>query len=488
MFGNSRALLLLALLALSVTTLFGAPKDAAIREIIGKGSAASAHWGIYAADVETGSLVANVNGGKLMIPASTRKLVTAALITEYLEADKRFETVAHIPALPREGVANGDLVVRAIGDPTWRPALLGGRPGKTKLAEMARLIRRAGVERVTGDLIIDASRFDDPAPVPPGWEWEDLQTIDGTIPSAFGVDANLAGVRIAPASIGQPPAISSSGSPVFDLLNEAVTGARGSAPTFQLHRSLDGHTLKFTGSLPADSSEGARSVPIGDPIGFAGAELLATLASEGVKVDGDLRISSDSIKVGHVVAIVQSTPLGIPLRAASGETIAPSVLSQMNKSSDNHLAESLYLLAGAEAFAKASYRSAAEAEKQYWSSLDVSGSDIVGIDGSGLARRNLIKSRTLVSLLLDKFDNTAFTDSLPIAGVDGTLRYRLNDQGLAKRVAAKTGTLTGVSGLAGYVTTNSGRQVAFSILANGYSVSASSMRRTVDDIVHVLAK
>ncbi len=480
--------ILCLLILVCATTLAAAPKDARVRAVVAKGSADLAHWGVYAVDVESGAVVADVGGGKLMVPASTRKLVTAALVTEYLEADKRFETVAHVPAIPRDGIALGDLVVRGCGDPTWRPALLGGRPGASKLRELARVIRRSGVERVTGDLVIDTSRFEDASPVPPGWEWEDLQTIDGAIPSVFGIDANLAGVRISPASTGQPPVVSHSGRPAFEIVNRAVTGSRGSAPTFQLSRSLDGGALTLTGSLPADSAAGARSVPVGDPVSFAAAELLAALGEEGVAVEGEVRLSADSIAVGHVVAIIQSAPLGMPLRASSGETIAPPILSEMNKSSDNHLAESLYLLAGAEAFGRGSYRSASEAEKRYWKSLGVSASNVVGIDGSGLARRNLITPSAMVALLVDKSDNTAFMDSLPVAGVDGTLRYRLHDEGLSKRVFAKTGTLTGVSALAGYVTTNSGRQVAFAIMANNYTASASSIRGVIDEAVGVLAE
>lgn len=472
--GARRLLAAVALLLLPAAVALAAPRDQEIRTLVSKGSADRANWAVYAVNLDTGAALADVNGGKLMIPASTRKLVSTALAARYIGGDKRIETLAHVGAVPSGGTVSGDLVVRAMGDPSWNPDLLGGRPGGSVLRDLAKKIASAGVTRVDGDLVIDASRFDVPAPLPDGWEWQDMQTVDGAIPAVFGIDKNLCGVRIEPAGTGQPPTADVPAG-AFDLVNNAVTGSRGSAPTFTLFRSLDGSRVELMGSLPADSGAATRSIPLGHPAEYAAEQMLRILGESGVAVSGKVRISLDSVPARNAVGIVSSPTIAEMMAAA-------------NKPSDNYIAESLYLLAGAHVFSRGSYRASHELESRYWKSIKVEGADVEGVDGSGLSRRNFVTPKAMVALLADMKDDQAFLESLPVAGVDGTMRYRLAEQGLSKRVRAKTGTLTGVVGLAGYATTNNGSTVAFAVYANNFTASAPTIRAVVDDVVGVLAR
>ncbi len=163
-------------------------------------------------------------------------------------------------------------------------------------------------------------------------------------------------------------------------------------------------------------------------------------------------------------------------------------MSGANKPSDNFLAESLYILAGAEVFGKGSYNASYQAEANLWKSLKVPDTEVVSIDGSGLSRRNLITPHAFVELLIEMKDEELFVSSLPLSGIDGTMRYRLTKNGMAKRVQAKTGTLTGVSSLSGYVVKNNGQPVAFSIIVNNYACSTGTIRAKIDDIVEVFAR
>lgn len=454
-----------------------APLDDAIRAEISKGPAARASWGVYAIDAASGKELATVNSERLFLPASNRKIISTALALEMMGGPTAtVETIVHSTAPPSGGTVSGDLVVKAVGDPSWVPELLGGRSGRSVLLDLARQVAAAGVSDVTGDLVIDTSRFREPESFPPGWDWENMQESYGSIPAVLGYNRNLASVTVTPGGRGQPVAISVGGaeSP-FDVVNTSTTGGADAPPTLDLRRSLDGTRLYVRGGLASNAGTSSRAVPMGAPTRFTAAELKAVLGEAGVTVRGEARLSSESIAVGTRLASVKSAPLG-------------EIVAITNRESDNYLAESVYLLAGAAAFSRGSYEAAQKAEERLWTRLKIGRDEYESADGSGLSRKNLVTPHAMVTLLEDLKDNDAFVDSLAVSGRRGTLRFRLGEDGMAGRVKAKTGTLDGVTALSGYVTTAGGRTLVFSIMANNHSSSNTPIRARVDSIVALLAR
>lgn len=473
-----RTLLLAATLACLLPSWVGAaPLDDAIRAEISKGPAARASWGVYAIDAATGREVADVNGSHLFLPASNRKVISTALALETMGGPTAtVETVVHSTAAPAGGTVAGDLVVKAVGDPSWVSELLGGRSGRSVLMDLARQVAAAGVSEVSGDLVIDTSRFREPESFPPGWDWENMQESYGSIASVLGYNRNLASVTVTPGGRGQPVGISVGGaeSP-FEVINTSTTGGADAPPTLDLRRSLDGTRLFVRGSVASNTATATRAVPMGAPTRFAGAEFKALLAEAGVTVRGTLRLSGEAIPVGTRLASVKSAPLG-------------DIIAITNRESDNFLAESVYLLAGAAAFSRGSYEASQKAEERLWTRLKITRDEYESADGSGLSRKNLVTPHAMVTLLNSMKDNDAFVDSLAVSGRRGTLRFRLGDDGMAGRVKAKTGTLDGVTALSGYVTTSGGRTIVFSILANNHSSSNAPIRTRVDNIVSMMAR
>jgi D-alanyl-D-alanine carboxypeptidase/D-alanyl-D-alanine-endopeptidase (penicillin-binding protein 4) len=455
-----------------------APLDSEIQALINQGASARAHWGVYAVRGKQREVIADVNGGRLFIPASNRKLVSTALALETLGPEYVLRTVAHVAETPVGGVVSGDLVIRAVGDPSWAAdnGLLDGRPGRSVLQDLARQIAEAGITQVRGDLVIDTSRFREADFIPPGWDWENLQMSFASLPSVFGINHNLGAVRVVPGRVDEPVIVEPMGSVnPFTVINRSVTGRAGSQPTIELRRSIDGRELLVRGSLSADAAEGIRSIPLGEPTLFAARELLGILTERGVRIEGKVAFSDRSIPLGQVVGTVRSAPL-------------PNILAVTNKDSENHLAESLYLLAGAEVFTTASYRASYDAEARMWSRLGVDGADVSPSDGSGLSRKNLITPRAIVRLLDSLEGNEVYVESLARTGSRGTLRYRLSDAGMTGRIRGKTGTLDGVTALSGYIDHGNDRVVVFAILVNNFSGNTSTIRGRVDDIVKVLAR
>ncbi len=469
-----RLLLVLLLPFLLMTQLYAGPLSNDARRIVETGRSAEASWGIYAIDVQSGQVIADYNGSKLLIPASTRKLVSTAMAVSLFNPDERITTELWAGSLSADGRGT-DVVLLAQGDPTWTPELQGGRPGSAVLRRIARQAREAGLQVIAGDLMIDVSSFDDPEPIPPGWPWHEFLSGYASRPAVLSVNKNLVGVSISPARQGQPLNIRfTQPTAPFELINNSSTLRPGAVPTIQFHQSLGDNTLMVTGGVAGDSETASRSLPIGNPTKAAAELLEAIMIEEGIIITGSIRYVTGSRRQGVLLATIE------------GATIS-SIVERTNLVSDNYLAESLYLLCARKRFGTASYLGAWEAEDRFWSRIGVPEREYRARDGSGLTRENLITPRAQVELLRAYRDVDWFFNSLPESGRSGTLRYRLSQNGMAGRVNAKTGTLADVSALSGYVRTRSGRTIAFCVMANHYTASAATMRQKIDQVVELLA-
>lgn len=467
----------LFLFVLLTSPVFSAPLDDEIeRQLMNRSSTASAHTGVYAVNLDTGKVIADVQGEKLFIPASTRKLVSTALAARAFEGSEKIITpISYSGNASASGRVTGDLIIHAQGDPSWRSTFRRGRSGDSVFESVATQIRQQGISSFSGDLIVDTSDFDKPDLLPIGWDWDDLLTRDGAKPSALSIDRSLVGIQLSPASIGQPVNVRVL-SPVtpFEIINTSETVSSGRVPTLTFERGMAGKQIMISGNLPAGSDTSGRSVVLGEPTLYAALVMKEVLQENGITIDGNVRLS-DSVPRGEVVAIIESASYF-------------ELLAEANHESDNHVAEILYLLAGKKQFGQASYNASQRTEEQFWKSLGVASSQVEPIDGSGLSRRNLITPKALATLLEEMADNQSFTESLSVAGVSGTLRYRLSEEKLQNRVRGKTGTLTGIGALAGYADTNSGDIVAFAIMVNNHTSSSGEIRNRIDKIVETLSR
>jgi D-alanyl-D-alanine carboxypeptidase/D-alanyl-D-alanine-endopeptidase (penicillin-binding protein 4) len=161
-------------------------------------------------------------------------------------------------------------------------------------------------------------------------------------------------------------------------------------------------------------------------------------------------------------------------------------LRVINKVSQNLHAEILLRLLGREKGIAATVDSGLEVERGFLTRAGIPPEQYLFYDGSGLSRQNLVTPHAIVALL--EFASrqpwaTAFRDTLPVAGVDGSLAERLRDTVAQGRVNGKTGSLGGVKTLAGYVTTNHGDQIAFAILTNNFNLPAKKVTDAIDEIV-----
>ena len=429
----------------------------------------------------------------LLTPASTMKVVTLAAAAERLGWDHRFETTLWAAGEIRRGTIEGDLVVRGTGDPTINA------PGTENLfARWAAELRARGITRIAGRIVGDDDVFDggkrgeDATGLGAGWAWDDLALAFAAPAGALQQHENVVDVAVSPADRpGSParieiraPGITPGLASGVTLINQAVTRASGGETDIRLSRRPDGEALIVTGEIPLGAPPVVRTGAISNPTLFFVQGLRTALRQAGVEVDGEA-IDIDQFDPAVKQTLRQRLR---PLIRHESEPLSTVAVGLM-KRSQNLYAESLLQHLGAVAGGTGDAGpAAAAAVLQEWG---IGGSQAIIADGSGLSRYNALSAAGLLGVLAriwrDPSHRERFVGTLPVAGRDGTLRSRMVGSAAEGVVRAKTGSMTRVRALAGYVAPAEGEPIAFAILANNYTVPSEEVTRAIDDAVVAIA-
>jgi len=418
---------------------------------------------------DSGRVVFQKNADVRLIPASNRKLFTAAAALEGL--GPRFAMTTRLSALaPPDGagVIHGDVYLRGGGD---------GLLSAGDLDALAQTLAARGVKRVEGNVVGDGTLFTD-GPYGFGWEWDDLSDEEFPQISALEADEGDLGVHVAAGRAIGDPVVATLDPPTayLPVVVSARTGTKDAVNDCVVTRPWDKNFFVVSGTLPLGQTLAA-SVPVQDPPRLAATLLASALARHGVALTGR--------------AATGRTPLAATVTLAA-HTTAPlsAYLARMTKPSDNLLAESLVRLLGASQGAGGSYQAGHAVEIPIFRRLGVDTGAITLVDGCGVGRRNYVTARAVAQLLCGmrkQADWHIYYDALPIAGVDGTLKGRMKGTRAANNVHAKTGTLGAVRALSGYVTGRDGHLYVFSLLMNNFPGTARQAGVVQDAFVEYLA-
>lgn len=456
----------------------------------------AAEWGLKIVSLDTGKLVFEHKPNKYFNPASNTKLYTCALALDRLGQDFRIRTSLYAAKPPdASGRIKGDLVVYGRGDPTIAARLNGGDYYKA-LEPLVSSLAEAGVRRIEGDLIGDDSYFRGP-PFGSGWEWDNLQWYYGAEVSALSINDNSVDLFVAPADRTGAPCQITTGPivPFVTVINRTRTGRKGDPCRISVYKPVAENVLYVSGCMPPDAARFSGSVAVHNPANYCVTLFKEALARRGISVTGKVRTVDWKQRDLVPIDLRKLVELGFvespPLRDIVRETLKPS---------QNLYAQLLLLQVGANgdgieegrSFEPTSEEVGIEMLKRFLDGVGMGNGDVVIEEGSGLSRRNMITPEATVALLVHMNRHrwkAAFTDALPIAGVDGTLKGRMKGTPAADNVRAKTGTLRFVSALSGYVTTASGEPLAFAIMLNNYvgENGGSSPRDMIDAIAVMLA-
>lgn len=449
----------------------------------------AAMLGVKVESLDTGKIIFEQNADKLLKPASNAKMYSGALALVRLGPDFKIKTSFYAEAkADAAGVISGDLIIYGRGDPSFAARFNDG-DYKKPIEQLVEAVTRAGIKKISGDLVGDESFFKGP-PYGVGWSWDDLQEYYGAEVSALTLQDNVVDLVVkSGVKIGDPCQIITKPETTYlTFINRTETVAKGEKRTVEIYRPVAENVVYVRGTLPLGESITDGAVAVHKPALWFVTMLRDALAKRGVTVSGKLRTANwldreaAPIDFGKLteVAFVESRPMA-------------ELVKGMMKPSQNLYAHLLLLQVGEKARtaenAKENSDDAGLAEmKKFLIEAGIKKGDVLLEEGSGLSRGCLLKAGASVELL--KFMHKhrcadAFYDALPIAGVDGTLRNRFKGTAAEKNIHAKTGTIRYVNSISGYVTSKAGEHLVFSIMLNAYN--GSDGRTHTDGIAAMLA-
>lgn len=411
-------------------------------------------------DCETGEAVWGHEPERPLNPASNLKLLTTAVALDLLGPAFRFQTTFLRDGPIEDGVLKGNLYVRGTGDPevvyesVWK---------------IVKDLQALGLNQIDGDLVADDSAFDAERTIQ-SWTEDvldgDTQAYNPPL-SALSFNFNTVAILTRPGPKLNAPVLVSLETPTsyLKVQNEAVTGKPGAAFTlsFSRERSVEegsaaAEVLTLSGKMPSSMESKRFYRTITDPPRYALSLLRDMMDKEGLTVTGRNR-----------VGVTPAEAVGVYTHFSSQLSL---LLTHMNKLSSNFIAEHVLKALGARVHGgPGSTDKGLQVLRDWASKAGIGWDDAVFHNGSGLSLENRVSAHQLASLLCHVHRNFQlrydFVSTLPISGVDGTLRNRMKGTPAAGRVRAKTGSVRGVFGFSGFLETSSGKLLAFSFLTNG---------------------
>lgn len=413
-----------------------------------------------------GSIILNHRSDALMIPASISKIMTASAVLQYLPPGSKFKTQLKSSARISEGKLKGSLYLVGGGDPSFV---------SENMWFLVNNFKRTQIKEIVGDICVDDSlfdsvRFDDSR--------EDVRVdraYDAPV-GAMSFNWNSMNVFVRPTQAVQTAQVILDPENDYLKLENKVKTKKSGAASIQVDRTWDAKNkveiVKVQGTIGKNQKEAVIFANITHPDLWAGANLKAFLSQRGIQVLGGVKSckSDDSMEV---LAESESKPVEM-------------ILSDMNKFSNNFVAEMLTKNIAAQFQKPATLKVGVEKIQKHLKELGFDlKKDFVIVNPSGLTRDNKMTAQAMWKLLLlrekDFSTMPEFMMSLPIAGVDGTLKKRMKDPLTYRQVRAKTGMLNGVVSLAGYATDQNGMPVPFAFMYNGPG-NSGRVRSVMDQI------
>lgn len=459
-----------------------------IESLIASGPAEQAFYGIEIYSVTQGKPLFSLNSTKHFIPASNTKLFTTVAAMALLGPDYRFRTtvVAATP-IDKHGRISGDLFLVGRGDPNlsarefpYKGGMERPVPTTALLDKLAEEVVAKGVKVIEGDLVADDSFFQYDR-YPSGWTVDDTLWSYGAPVTALALDDNVMQLELKPGEREGDRAflaVEPWGN-YYQFVNKTVTRPAQTEMRLGVHREPGSRTIEIWGDFPMDKEKHTLWVAVDEPALVIGELFRRTLEARGVRIFGSVR--ARHFTLSETVPPKEEDPL-----LAEHESL-PLIedLKVINKVSQNLHAEMVFRLLGREKKGQGTVEAATAARDEFLQQIGVAKDDVALYDGSGLSRRNLVTPRALVTLLRyveAQPWRDRFIDTLPVAGVDGTLGERMKKSPAFERIQAKTGTIGGVNGLAGFATTLGGERLIFSIFANHHTLPNKDSVAIIDQI------
>ncbi len=441
----------------------------------------NAHIGVYIESLRDGAVIYSQNPFKIMIPASNMKLFTTATALVKLGPDFRFKTPVFYSGTVKDSALDGNLVIKGSGDPTISGRFFNG----DRLAifkSWADSLLKMGIKKINGDLIGDESLFKDPK-LADGWEWDDEPYWYAAQISALAFNDNCVDVAVFPDSVP--------GAPVryrlfpqndsVEIINNAVVVDSAQERDLTVFRLRGQNTIVIKGNLPVSADTLWESITVEEPGEYFLNTLRNVLQQKGIEISGSVRLVKDQTSVDYAKMKLLFFYLSPPIS---------EIIKVVNKPSHNFYAEQLLKTLGALFKNEGSFTAGSSVVREFMQSIGIAPEYFINVDGSGLSRKNFIAPIATAVLVKYMYRHKYFSyyyDSLPIAGVDGTLKNRMKGTTAEGNVHAKTGYVRHTRALSGYANIEQGEPVIFVMMFNNYSVPTPTINGIQDHICNLIS-
>jgi D-alanyl-D-alanine carboxypeptidase/D-alanyl-D-alanine-endopeptidase (penicillin-binding protein 4) len=464
-----------------------------IDSILSQSSAHRGFWGIEVLRLRDGKILFKRNQDHVFTPASNMKLFTTAAAIEKLSPDFVIRTTVETPAPPDAQGRVSEISLVGRGD-----ANLSGRvlpyhlktdrkePADAVFRELADQVAARGVREVQGDLVADDSYF---LFEPYGHDWaeEDLEWGYGAPVTALAFNDNQLIFHVHPAgAIGEKASVSLG--PINDyyqINNRLETISADGREHISVERAPGSKQLDVWGQVPLGASIEDDAVSIESPPQLIGEIFLKLLEARGIKVDGRVTVKHFTPIESAAMANAVFAPVPPVVLAEHHSAALREDIKVINKVSQNLHAEMLLRTLGQEVKNFGGLATGLEVLRSFVAKVGIPPDEFYFVDGSGLSRQTLVAPDAVVRLLQYMAKSPRFQvfyDSLPVSGIDGTLAQRFIGSSAVGSIHAKTGTISHVNALSGYMDLPYGERLAFAIYGNLNALDARDGARTVDEI------
>lgn len=456
----------------AVTTLAG--QQSVMDTILADTTLTGTSYSFCFADALTGEIIYGYDAARNLASASVMKLYPTSTALSLLGPDYRYSTIIYISGKfnKRRGIVEGDVIIKGGGDPSLGSGNFTEHYGNVT-GQWVAALSAAGVKRVRGRVAAAESIYEF-NPAPDGWSWGHLGQYYGAGVYDINFNDNKYNIYITGQKEGMPALIDSTEEYGRGIQFMNYLTSSGRSDNGYVYNAPFSTTAWISGSVPADSSF-ALKASIPDPPFTLVRKLDAEMRAAGIRIDGKATAARANL----------DSRSAVPVIVTHSPTLA-EIVKVTNHESVNMYAEALRKHLGYQILGEGTFRAGAMVIRNFLDSIGCEPYKAVMLDGSGLSSNNNISALMTVRLLVHMYNSSwpePFLESLPEGAVSGTMKNYFRDEMFKGRVVAKTGTINSAKSFAGYVMTNSGRRVAFTMFANGFTVPSRRITDNMEKIV-----
>lgn len=450
-----------------------------VRDIINNSRVSNSFWALQVRN-QNGEILYDYNGNYLIRPASNLKLISSAAFLDLLGSDYMFNTTLYGRGRIENDRWRGDLIVRGVGDPS-----INGEMYEDPLflfEKWYQVLDSMGVKTVDGNLIGHDGFFDD-VPYPQGWEWDDLSYYYAPEISPLSFNFNVVDLEVlAEGQVGSKPRIEwfPFNTPYVRFINEQTIAPASSKYDESYRRELGNNTIYLRSRLPQGYYE-TEPLSVNNPSLYFIDTFKRYLEMRGIEVQGQLIINKDRYDWNAEGFEAIDTHRSEPLH---------KMIKWMNRESDNFYAEMLLkTVAVEEVGVQGTTKLGLKVLKEYMNGMGIDTTAVQLRDASGMASATQMKASDLNKFLFDVQTKPYFDDfysSLSVGGVNGTLQYRFGNSSTFNKFTGKSGFMSGVRSLSGYLETQSGERLTINIVTNNYTLPTYLVDRVHEEILEYL--